>query len=201
MGSRGWGDSSIPSLDPEETFWDPGESSGNTPLCPPHASHQLLSQEGSDSLPYILALIHPAPTTSSFQKSWLSNPLSIPGRLVWGSLWSLFLDLLFLHYFPPISPNLCCCCFIIGPYLAMLRIYSWLSTQELLLEVLRDHMRCWGFNPGGSCVRLYYHSWSEPNFLYTPTHGLHQQPSAPESHSALLKLCHGSDIRAGSGIT
>lgn len=31
-----------------------------------------------------------------------------------------------------------------GKYLAMFRAYSWLCTQESLLEMLRDHMKCQG---------------------------------------------------------
>lgn len=43
-------------------------------------------------------------------------------------------------------------CLVFGfvPYLAMLRGNSWLYSQELLLAVLMDHMRCQESNSGWS---------------------------------------------------
>ncbi|XP_049630052.1 uncharacterized protein LOC126009581 [Suncus etruscus] len=41
----------------------------------------------------------------------------------------------------------------IRPHLEMLRCYSWLCTQELLLVGSGDHMECWKSNPGQPLAR------------------------------------------------
>lgn len=67
--------------------------------------------------------------------------------------------------------------FVWDPYLAMLRGYFWLCTRNYTWRCLRDHMGCWGLNPGQLSVRqmpypLHYELQPLGSFLINMHYGV-----------------------------